>query len=70
MKFEYNKPFKTIDNEIVTMKSRVLIHDVELIEVHENKRRYTTDQLTPISQEEYQAYYFDDMDEYVCGNFR
>lgn len=53
MKFEHKKPFRTKDDTVVTMKARYVIHGIESIEVYEHSNRLSPDNLTPMSEEEY-----------------
>ena len=65
MTFEYLKPFRTSGGQIVAMKALLTIHGNQYVEVHEDSRRFPAGELTPITQEQYQAYLenLEDMDE-------
>lgn len=56
MTFEYSKPFRTMDGDIVSMKALISIHGAQLVEVIENNRRYDPGTLTPLTAAEYQAH--------------
>lgn len=56
MTFEYLKPFRTLDGDIVTMKALVIMHTEQSVEVHQNSTRYAPAELTPISPSEYEEY--------------
>jgi hypothetical protein len=53
MEFEPNKPFRTHKGEVITMKALVTIISVR---VNENQTEYKPDQLTPMTQQEYEEY--------------
>lgn len=59
MEFEPNKPFRTDRGEVITMKALVTIISVRC---NENQTEYKPDQLTPMTQEEYQAYMDNDLE--------
>lgn len=60
--FPFRQPFRDNNGDVVVKKSETTIFKVTTIQVVENNRDYKPEELTPISNEEYQQYLQNDLE--------
>jgi len=62
MEFQYKKPFRDKQNNVVTMRSKRTVHNKVDIQVNENSKNYLPENLKPMTDQEYQAYLENDLE--------